>query len=53
MKQHISPEDALACIGVSCIGYGCYLAWHPLGWLWAGAVFIGIAVLQTKGTKAS
>lgn len=39
--------------GLALLSYGCWLAWHPAGYIAAGVFLILVPVLWVRGTWAS
>lgn len=42
----------LALAGYFCIGYGCWMIWHPLAYLWAGILLCSVASGASGGKGA-
>ncbi|HZL56608.1 MAG TPA: hypothetical protein VFC21_05995 [Bryobacteraceae bacterium] len=45
--------DTGAVIGVGLFSYGCWLAWHPLGFMVGGAIWAAGAVLGTYARETA
>ena len=49
VAQQVDESDMLLCVGVASISYGINMIFPPAAYIFTGAVFVALAVLQAKG----
>jgi hypothetical protein len=47
--KNLSVTDLMLPVGFIVLSYGCWLAWHPLGFIVGGACIMSAAVFIERG----